>query len=118
ASDRALSLAITTLGLSRHSLRSRTSGEIIFQELCIFANFPFEPLNLPAVIAQVADRVVLSGNALLRGDVVSGNGTILDDSEMEAFYVTLPIIMPDRFAAAQDDLGHGVALCWLAPITK
>jgi len=111
-------LALSTLGLSLHPLRSASSGEIIFHELLMFASEPCEPLNIPAILAQIASGTVRRKRPLLRGDVVGPQGGgLLEKSSMEAFFVTLPILLPPEFAAAEDEEGRGIALAWLIPIS-
>ncbi|MCR6488620.1 suppressor of fused domain protein [Amycolatopsis sp. OK19-0408] len=106
-----------TVGLSRHPLHSRASGRHLWLEL-IVGSYPSGPVNgLPHLLGQVADELLVSGQALLRGDVLGPRGPFAPGSAMEALYAAIPVYFDDEFAAADVDDGNRAAIVWLTPIS-
>ncbi|MEV4055690.1 suppressor of fused domain protein [Amycolatopsis sp. NPDC049688] len=103
-----------TIGLSRHPLHSRRSARHLRLEL-ITGGRPAE--FLPGLLAQVADEVLASGEALLRGDVVGPRGPLVPGSALEAWYAAIPVYQDDEFAAVDLPDNTRAAIVWLAPIS-
>jgi hypothetical protein len=110
-----VALTLATLGLSKHALRSASSGETVHQELLFFASRPAEPFNLPAVLAQVVNLTITRKRAISRGDILGPAGELLTNSRMEAFCAVSPILLPPELA--QENGGRGIGFVWLLPIT-
>ena len=53
---------------------------------------------MPGILQQVGLGVLAAERPLLRGEVVGPNGPLLPGSAMEAFYLALPVYLPDEFA--------------------
>ena len=103
-----------TIGLSRHALHSRRSGRHLRLEL-IVGGHPAD--FLPDLLGQVADEVLTSGDALLRGDVVGPRGPLVPGSALEAWYAASPVYQDDEFAAVDLPDGARAAIVWLVPIS-
>jgi len=109
---------VTTLGLSRHPLKSVTSPKTIRQEIFMMVkSAQFEP-RLPAIIHQVAAEKAGEGVALLRGEVVHKAGFILDRSDLTALYTTLPVYYPKGLCSFKDEELGEIVFSWLLPITS
>ncbi len=104
-----------TIGLSRHHLKSRTSGRQLRLEL-ITAGRPAE--FLPGLLGQVADELLASHEALLRGDVIGPRGPLVPGSALEAWYAAAPVYQDDGFAAVDLDDGARAAIVWLVPVSR
>ena len=103
-----------TIGLSHHHLTSRTSGRHLRLEL-LAGGRPAE--FLPGLLGQVADELLASGEALLRGDVIGPRGPLVPGSRMAAWYAAIPVYQDDGFAAADLPDGARAAIVWLVPIS-
>jgi hypothetical protein len=110
-------VAYSTLGLSKIPLRSTVSGKMIRQELFLLAPEGFGDQNIPAVLQNVAAEAIGLDRAYLRGEVIGPRGSLFDGLPFTAFYVTLPVYLPDSFQQFQGDEGHTVVFGWLVPIT-
>jgi hypothetical protein len=105
----------STLGLSRHPLTSRTSGRQLRLELLVGGR-PGD--FLPGLLAQVAEELLGSGEAILRGDVLGPRGPLVPGSALEAWYAAIPVYQDDEFAAAALDDGARAAIVWLVPVSR
>jgi hypothetical protein len=110
--------AFATLGLSRHGLRCANSDKIIHHELLLTAHTSFGKKNIPALLQQIGIEAVERGFAYLRGDVMGPRGKLFAGKEFEGIYFSIPVCLPDEFAAVATDEGDAVAIAWLVPITR
>lgn len=109
-------VAFVTLGLSRHQLASRVSGRLVRQELLMLST-QHQHYGIPALLQQVGAELLLTHQALLRGDVIGPRGALAEQSAMEALYVTVPSYFEDDFAICSDDELGDVVVTWLVPIS-
>lgn len=108
----------STLGMSRDVLQSRVSVKEINQELILMVYEDIGDRNIPAILQSLAAEAVGLGRAFLRGDVIGPRGTLFDGFPFTAFYVTLPVYLPDSFQTFHDDAGRNVVFAWLVPIME
>jgi hypothetical protein len=108
-------VGLATLGLSRYELRS-TEGRAIRLEFFMSVLADIQIGLIPDLIFQVAMDALKAGEALLRGDVVGPRGPLVPGSVLQAFYVALPVYLPDAFAVTRSE-GHDVAVAWLVPVS-
>ncbi len=108
----------STLGLNKVPLTSYVSGKQIWQELIFVSYSNSGNINIPSLLAQVSQIALDSGSAFLRGDVIGPYGPIFDDSNLEAFYVTIPCYFSDSFDAFKVDDKKTIIMAWLIPITS
>jgi hypothetical protein len=104
----------TTLGLAHIHLHSAESGKGIHHELLVIVDESQEALFFPSILEQLAIMSIDSGHAFLRGQVVGPAGPIVPGSVMEAFYVAMPVYLPDSFATYSSGEGD-VVIAWLVP---
>ncbi|MEV4148370.1 suppressor of fused domain protein [Amycolatopsis sp. NPDC049691] len=100
--------------MSRHDLVSRTSGRQLRLELITDGRLGEFP---PGLLGQVAEELLASHEALLRGDVVGPRGPLVPGSEMQALYAAIPVYQDDDFAAVDLADGTRAAIVWLVPIS-
>jgi hypothetical protein len=108
----------STLGLNKHSLTSHVSGKEISQEVIFVSYAEFGDQNIPAILQQVSKIALKSGNAFLRGDVIGPYGSLFEDSNLEALYVTIPVYFPDSFAIFKEADMKSIVMAWIIPITS
>jgi hypothetical protein len=108
----------STLGLNKVQLTSYVSAKQIWQELIFVSYSNIGNLNIPALLAQVSQMALDSGSAFLRGDVIGPYGPIIDGSNLEACYVTIPSYFPESFDAFKVDDRKTIIMSWLIPITS
>ena len=108
------SVAFSTLGLSRHVLRSRVSLKSLRCELIVMARDSGE--WIPRLLDQIGCEICLSAFAPLRGDVIGPRGRIADQFAMTSFYVSVPVWLPDEFACCELPNGEQVVFVWLIPV--
>jgi Suppressor of fused protein (SUFU) len=106
-----------TVGLSDHILRSKSSSKPIRQELIFIAPASFGDRSIPALLQQVGMQALEGHTALLRGEVLGPHGRLFKTGEMEALYVSIPVYLPESFAAFKRDDGETVILAWLVPVS-
>ncbi len=114
--DVAGGVAYSTLGLSGQPLQSRVSPRKIYQELMLIIPQRIDGRRAAALVHQVGLEALSSGQALLRGDVIGPRGQIFEGSQMEAFYASVPVYLPEDFASVRTELGE-IIFSWLVPIT-
>lgn len=110
-------LAITTLGLSRRALKSRSSGKEIHQELLVLMPKSCGAGPVPGQLQQVGRELWDTGVALLRGDVIGPRGPLFRRSVLEAYYVAPPVYFPDEFATCNEG-AYSVVFAWLVPVSR
>ncbi|MHB9861203.1 suppressor of fused domain protein [Streptomyces sp. YIM S03343] len=71
---------------------------------------------LPGVLEWVADRLVASGEAVLRGDVVPLPMPLIPGGAMTALYAALPVCFDDEFASVVLENRVETSVVWLVPI--
>jgi hypothetical protein len=106
-----------TVGLSDHALTSNSSSKLIRQELIFIAPASFGDRNIPALLQQVGMETLEGHTALLRGEVLGPRGRLFEAGEMEALYVSIPVYLPESFAAFKRDDGETVIMAWLVPVS-
>ncbi|HWD05701.1 MAG TPA: suppressor of fused domain protein [Amycolatopsis sp.] len=110
--------SFSTIGLSRHDLVSPKSGRKLRLELVAGERGGPGGEYLPGLVGQVADELLASGRALLRGDVIGPRGPLVPGSMMEAWYAAAPVYYDDGFAGVDLDDGHRAAIVWIVPISR
>ncbi|MEU5260412.1 suppressor of fused domain protein [Amycolatopsis sp. NPDC021455] len=110
--------SFSTIGLSRHDLVSPRSGRKLRLELVAGERGGPGAEYLPGLVGQVADELLASHRALLRGDVVGPRGPLVPGSRMEAWYAAAPVYYDDGFAGVDLDDGNRAAIVWLVPISR
>lgn len=104
--------SFSTIGLSQFPLRSRTSGKRVRHELLMMVRHQIPASSPVGILQQVGTELIASHSALLRGDVVGPRGPLFEGSQMEALYSTIPVYLPDDFAACGDTV-----IAWLVPLS-
>jgi hypothetical protein len=110
--------SFSTIGLSRYDLVSPRSGRKLRLELLAGERGGPGTEYLPGLVGQVADELLASGRALLRGDVIGPRGPLVPESRMEAWYAAAPVYYDDGFAGVDLDDGHRAAIVWIVPISR
>lgn len=105
-------VVFSTLGLSRISLHSRSSGIHVRHEFMMILPESFRNAPIPGLLQKVGGMVSRSGEALLRGDTVGPEGPLWAQTQMEALYASTPVYLPDAFAEYD-----GVVMVWLVPMS-
>jgi hypothetical protein len=108
----------STYGLSNTPLKSRVSGRMIQQELIIMSRPRYGDMSLPYLLYEVAMEAQSKSTAYLRGEVIGPRGPLLKGSKMEALYVSIPVYLPEDFAAFRGAEGHSCVFSWLVPISR
>jgi hypothetical protein len=88
---------LSTLGLSEFSLHSPVSGKEIRQELFLIVKDGQMNAKLAGILDQVAREHVRNDLPVLRGNVISKPGLILDKEGFVELYATLPVYYPNAF---------------------
>jgi hypothetical protein len=110
-----LLVAYSTLGLSRHSLRT-PSGKVIRQELLMLAPADLDQNPVLSRLQQVGEEILHKHEPLRTGAVLGPRGQLFPGAGMTALYVTRPVYFPDDFATFPDVDGD-IVISWLVPIT-
>jgi hypothetical protein len=107
-----------TIGLFKNHLTSRVSDRPQHLELLGCGRpVPGEETGpLPGVLEWVAERLVVSGEAVLRGDVIPLPVPLLPGGTMTALYATHPVYFDDDFLSVVLENGVETAVVWLVPI--
>lgn len=105
---------LTTLGLS-NTILAMNEGRSVRQELMMTVPVDRAKENFARKLLHIAERLVNSGRALLRGDVVDLGGTIASDSSAEALYAAIPVVFPEALATLPDTSPPTVFV-WLIPL--
>lgn len=108
-------VSFTTLGLSRHALRS-PSGKEIRHELMMIVPDRLRDGSIPGLLQQIGMEVLAATRPLLRGDVIGPRGELVAGSGLDAIYAAIPVYLPDDFAVYEDN-SQQVAIVWLVPIS-
>ncbi|MEU4090613.1 suppressor of fused domain protein [Streptomyces aureus] len=110
--------SFATVGLSRTPLRHPTTDrhyhlELLACETTVRAD-GYGPF--PDVLDYVSGRLVASGQAILRGDVVP-LPIPLPGGTMTSLYAAMPVYFDDDFFSVTVENGSEVVIAWLIPIT-
>ena len=108
--------AYSTLGLSKHELESRASGECFRLELLMIVPDDVQQDLVYSRIDQVSEMLLDAHRAILRGQIIGPSGPLFPNSDMTALYASLPVLLPDEFAVFHGSDGD-VAIVWLIPIS-
>jgi hypothetical protein len=106
-----------TLGLSRTAMPSPVSSKRISHELLLLVEQKDAARHLARIVQVIASEALSRNRPLLKGDTVPPRGSISAGSCLEAFYVTVPVYLPDEFAQ-HDGEGRSTAIAWLVPIAR
>jgi hypothetical protein len=109
-------LGFATVGLGLHELESPTTGRPLHLELTLCVHEVVGERNVPALMQQVALRVLESGQALLRGDVIELGGYVIAETAMTGLYATMPVYFDESFATCSTENGTETAIVWLVPV--
>lgn len=110
--------SFATIGLYRTPLRSRTSGRHQHLELLACCR-PMDGEDcgpLPGVLEYVAERLVSSGEAVLRGEVIPLPMPLVPNGAMKALYAAIPVYFDDDFGSVVLENGSETSVVWLVPI--
>jgi hypothetical protein len=107
-------LTITTLGLS-NTVLSMDAGRRVRQELVVGVTGDEDVPNFAKLLLHVADQLLSSRRALLRGDVVALPSSVALGSAAEALYASIPTAYPDEFWTL-DDSSPPTVFVWLFPL--
>jgi hypothetical protein len=72
--------------------------------------------HFPDVLELVAEQLLASGQAIVRGDVVPLPAP-LPGGTMTSLYAALPVYFDDGFFSVTIENGSAVVIVWLIPIT-
>lgn len=106
----------TTLGLSKTDLHQERGH--VRQELLISIRDEGESFRAAGVLPAIADQLLTSGHALLRGEVLGPAGPVLPGASVHAFLCWEPVYFDDdlgEYTEAGDDVP--IVIIWLAPLT-
>jgi hypothetical protein len=109
---------LSTLGLSSVHLDSAVSEKKIRQELFVMSKADQLDGRIASALDQLARERVKSKSAILRGDVIQKQGSVIKADNFPAFYATLPIYFPEELWTIHDDRLGDIVLSWLLPIRK
>jgi hypothetical protein len=110
--------SFATIGLHRTALTSRTTGRHQHLEL-MACHHPVpgdEYGPFASALEWVAGRLVASGEAVLRGDVIPLPMPLLKESALTSLYAAVPVYFDDDFASVVLENGTPVSVVWLVPI--
>ncbi|MFF3845014.1 suppressor of fused domain protein [Streptomyces sp. NPDC002328] len=107
-----------TIGLFRSHLASRVSGRAQHLELlaCGRPVSGDEGGPLPGVLEWVAERMVVGGGAVSRGEVIPLPMPLIPGGAMTALYAAQPVCFDDGFGSVVLENGVETSLVWLVPI--
>lgn len=106
----------TTLGLSRHRLTmGGSTANIVRLELFMILPGYVKKGAVAELLEWFGVNAIKHHSAPLAGDVITIPDKLMRGTNKRALYVTIPVYMPDSFAAYADDDGD-VVVAWLVPI--
>lgn len=104
-----------TLGLSQHVL-DMPKGRSVRQELLLAVQAGSAMDDFSKLLLHVAESVVGTHRALLRGDVFPLGHPIVRGSSCCHLYVSLPVVFPEGLATC-DSTEPPTVFAWLVPVT-
>jgi hypothetical protein len=105
-----------TLGLSHHLLRGATDRMFRFELLGVAAG-EFKALQPEARLFDVAEQILSTHRAPLRGEIFGPGGPIVTGATVEALYCTMPFHFPDALATFEGTDPPTVFI-YLVPTTR
>ena len=105
----------STLGLSSHWLHQR-KGRPVRMELLFACRAIQEPVNIAALMLQVAGEALATHRAFSRGDCIGPRGRLFSAHTLEALYVGNPVYFPDELVSLNLD-STPVIFAWLIPVS-
>lgn len=110
------STAFSALGLSRHRLQMRESGNPVNMELFMVTHTELAPARIPQALQLIGKGLLDRHAAMVRGDVVRLPAPISESSGMSALYASRPVYFDGDFDEIDIEDGVTVGLMWLIPI--
>lgn len=107
---------LSTLGLSNFPLRTDEGTSWLRQELVAMFRLSDGPRNMPGVLQQLGMEALRRERAFALGEVLGPRGKLREGATVSAFYVALPIYLPDSFHVCRST-PEPVVFAWLVPIT-
>ncbi len=98
-------------------LLEQPSGRLVRQELVLIVHQACASDDARRPIGTLADSVLGSGRALVRGEVVNGTGPMVDGSSLSAFCCLAPAPLPQSFWLFSDS-DPPTMFIWLVPLTR
>ncbi|MFE0778287.1 suppressor of fused domain protein [Streptomyces sp. NPDC058861] len=109
--------SFATIGLHRTALESRTGRHLHLELLGCNRPVPGDEVGpFSGVLEYVAGRLLTSGQAVLRGDVLRLPMALTPGGSMTALYAAIPVYFDDAFASVVLENGSDVAVVWLVPV--
>lgn len=108
---------LCTLGLSNVALGVGDGARRLREELVVMFREEDGERNLPAVLQQLAMEALSRDRAYSVGDVIGPRDELRTGSALSAFYVALPVYMPDSFQVCRT-APEPIVFGWLVPITR
>ena len=109
---------LVTMGLSTHLLSTGKPGKFLRQELVAIFREADGPRSLPGMIQQLGLEALSEGRAYALGEVIGPRGELVADSTVSAFYVALPVYLPQSFYVCRNAApNEQVVFAWLVPVT-
>lgn len=102
----------STLGLSRHVID--LPDKAVRQELVMCLQRRFAGNGIVSVLATVGEMLIARHQALLRGEVLRGSGSIPPGGSLDSLYAAAPVMLPDEFGTYPSD--PPTVFVWLVPI--
>jgi hypothetical protein len=107
--------AYCTLGLSKHCFHS-AAGRKFRQELLGCSWHRFDELAPEAILSAVAEELLATHTALVRGEVIGPRGPLVAGSALEALYCSQPVYFSDALATFAGS-EPATVFVWLVPIS-
>lgn len=105
----------TTLGLSDHGF-TLNDEKVVYQELVFIAYAQLGNQNIPGILMQVGKSLLYQHQALLSGEVIGPYDDLLDQTNMQALYVTSPVYFTESFHYYKGKK-KTIVMAWLIPVT-
>lgn len=109
-------MTLATLGLSNTVLEMRGTRKVR-QELLFATYCDRTPDEFAQLLLHVAEEVLKTGRAPLRGDVLPLGDRVASDSHAEFFYASMPAVYPDELATMEGS-DPATVIVWMIPILR
>lgn len=107
-------ITLTTLGLG-NTILSMQDGRTVRQELLFAVHAERSPDEFASLLLHLADGIIATGRALLRGEVLALGSKLATDTTAEAVYATMPSVFPDALATLNGTAPPTVFV-WIVPL--
>jgi len=107
---------LCTLGLSNVPLRFGQGPRMLRQELVALFREVEGFGSLPGILQQLGNEALEKDAAYILGDVIGPRGALRAGATVSAFYVALPVYLPDSFHVCRST-PEPVVFAWMVPIT-